>query len=204
MRCGRNANRIINQLLAVTISLGLSGTSKASTGIPWSPELLAWYECGDKLALDKTVSVSAARSALTALSLHSVDPSPEFLKLAASVVAAESGFNSRAVSGVGAYGLMQVTIIGAKEAAIQCRLPYSSGVSDETLVARLMDSRANVKYGTCLLRYYLDQVKGNHTLALVLYNGGYAQLTRLINTGTLTKETQDYVLRVNSYLGRCL
>lgn len=138
------------------------------------------------------------------LGSESVDTSPEFLMFAASVIAAESGFNRFAISPSGAIGLMQVTIIGAKEAAIQCRLPYSSGVNDSVLLARLMDSRANVKYGTCLLRYYLDQVKGNQLLALVLYNGGYGQLTRFVQTGTLTKETVEYVLRVNSYLGRCV
>jgi membrane-bound lytic murein transglycosylase MltF len=172
--------------------------------LPWSPELLSWHECGNKLAIGRAVNPNEVRAAMYLLGTHSVDSSPSFLKLAASVIAAESGFNPSAVSPAGAYGLMQLTTIGAKEAAIQCRLPYARGVSDETLVARLMDNRANVKYGTCLLKYYLDYVDGNRTLALVLYNGGYAQLTRLIQTGTLSKETQEYILRVNSYLGRCL
>lgn len=172
--------------------------------LPWSPELLSWHECGEKLAIGRTIQPEQVKAAMFLLGSESVDTSTSFLKLAASVIAAESGFNHRAVSGAGAYGLMQVTLIGAKEAAIQCRLPYARGVSDETLVARLMDNRANVKHGTCLLKYYLDSVNGNQTLALVLYNGGYAQLTRFINTGTLAKETQEYVLRVNSYLGRCL
>ena len=134
-----------------------------------------------------------------ALGTYSVDTSPQFLMFAATVMAAESGFNRFAVSPSGAIGLMQLTSIGAKEAAIQCRLPFAFG-GDVTM---LFDSRTNVKLGTCLLRYYLDQVKGNKTLALVLYNGGYAQLTRLINTGTLSKETSEYVFRVHSYLGRC-
>lgn len=172
--------------------------------LPWSPELMAWHECGDRLAIGRAVNPNEVRAALFVLGSESVDNSPSFLKLAASVIAAESGFDRNATSGAGAYGLMQLTLIGAKEAAIQCRLPYARGVSDETLVARLMDSRANVKHGTCLLKYYLNQVDGNQTLALVLYNGGYVQLTRFINTGTLTKETQEYVLRVHSYLGRCL
>jgi soluble lytic murein transglycosylase-like protein len=165
---------------------------------------MAWHECGDRLAIGRSVTPDQVKAAMFVLGSESVDTSFPFLKLAASVIAAESGFNPRAVSGAGAYGLMQLTLIGAKEAAIQCRLPYAREVSDETLIARLMDNRANVKHGTCLLKYYLDFVNGNTLLALVLYNGGYAQLTRFINTGTLTKETQEYVLRVNSYLGRCL
>jgi len=164
---------------------------------------MAWHDCGVTLASDKAVNPEQVKAAMYALGTSSVDTSPRFLTFAATVIAAESGFNHRAVSGSGAYGLMQVTLIGAKEAAIQCRLPFARGVEDSVLLARLMDSRANVKYGTCLLKYYLDQVNGDRTLALVLYNGGYVQLTRFLNTGTLSKETTEYVLRVSSYLGRC-
>lgn len=205
MKLRRNGNRITRMLLAITASL-VSVPTQATTnnGAPWSPALLAWSECGDKLAVGKPIDLSQVKATMFLLGTESVDTSPEFLTFATSVIAAESGFNRHAVSPSGAVGLMQITLIGAKEAAIQCRLPYARGVSDETLSARLMDSRANVKYGTCLLKYYLDSVEGNRTLALVLYNGGYGQLTRLINTGTLSKETSEYVLRVNSYLGRCL
>lgn len=207
MRCERNGKKIIALLLGAISLLGVptKAISKESdTGfLPWSPELLSWKECGDKLALGRPIHPNQVKAVMYALGSHSVDTSPEFLVFAASVIAAESGFNRYAVSPSGAFGLMQLTIIGAREAAIQCRLPFAREVDDETIIARLMDSRANVKYGTCLLRYYLDQVKGNQTLALVLYNGGYGQLTRLLNTGTLAKETSEYVLRVNSYLGRC-
>ena len=140
--------------------------------------------------------------ALTALSLYSVDQSFDFLRFATAVIAAESGFNPSAVSPAGATGLFQLTPIGAREAATQCRLPLRGG-DDASIRSILVDRRNNVKYGTCLLKYYLDSVRGNKTLALVLYNGGYQQLTRLAATGTLTKETAEYVFRVHSYLGRC-
>lgn len=162
---------------------------------------MAWHECGTKL-LPKA-DPGLVRGALTALSLYSVDQSFSFLRFATAVIAAESGFNPDAVSPAGATGLFQLTTIGAKEAAAQCSLPLSWGVSELAFMDSLRDSRRNVKYGTCLLRYYLNQVGGNHTLALVLYNGGYQQLTRLSVTGTLSKETSEYVLRVHSYLGRC-
>lgn len=191
-------------LLGLTASIRSLAETGTNGTLPWSLELMAWRECGDKLAVGKPIASGQVKAAMYLLGTESVDTSPDFLIFASSVIAAESGFNRYAISPSGAVGLMQVTIIGAKEAAIQCRLPYARGVDDAVLLARLMDSRANVKYGTCLLRYYLDQVEGNKTLALVLYNGGYGQLTRLINTGTLSKETQEYILRVNSYLGRCL
>lgn len=162
---------------------------------------MAWHECGTKL-LPKA-DAGQVRGALSALSLYSVDQSPDFLRFATAVIAAESGFNSGALSPSGATGLFQLTAIGAREAALQCSLPLSWGVDELEFLNSLRDSRRNVKYGTCLLRYYLNQMNGNHTLALVLYNGGYQQLTRLAATGTLSKETGEYILRVHSYLGRC-
>ena len=202
MKLRRNVNKIIATLLASTASL-VSAPTRAMTnnGAPWSPELLAWHECGSKLL--PSAKPDQVRGALTALSLYSVDQSFSFLRFATAVIAAESGFNADAVSPSGATGLFQLTGIGAREAALQCGLPLSWGVSEPVFMDSLRDSRRNVKYGTCLLRFYLDQVKGNHTLALVLYNGGYQQLTRLSVTGTLSKETAEYVFRVHSYLGRC-
>jgi membrane-bound lytic murein transglycosylase MltF len=168
---------------------------------PWSPELLAWHDCGSKL-LPKA-DPNQVKGAMAALALHSVDQSFDFLRFATAVIAAESGFNANAVSPAGATGLFQLTTIGAREAATQCRLPLHGGDDNQAIRDILSDRRNNVKYGTCLLKYYLDSVHGNKTLALVLYNGGYQQLTRLATTGTLTKETAEYVFRVHSYLGRC-
>ena len=151
---------------------------------------------------------------LHTVAVHSVNSDPEFLRLLAAVAASESSMNRTAVNGgndgnggleTGAVGLMQLTLIGAKEAEHQCPvLRPTLGESNLTLMLRLLDVRDNVKYGSCLLNYYLEFTNGNVLHALVLYNGGYQQLTRLIRTGTLTIETQQYVLRVHSYLGRCL
>lgn len=200
MKPRRKENKIIATLLAVT-GLAISQTSRADS-IPLSPELLAWRTCGDTLTIDRPVDQNQVKAAMYALATYSVDQSFDFLRFATTVIAAESGFNRYALSPSGAVGLMQLTPIGAREAAAQCRLPLHGG-DDVAIRNSLFDSSQNVKYGTCLLKYYLDSVHGNKTLALVLYNGGYGQLTRLLNTGTLSKETSEYVLRVNSYLGRC-
>lgn len=130
---------------------------------------------------------------------------PEFIILAASLAAVESGLNARAVSGSGAVGLMQVTLIGAKEAERQCPafLAPDKGERLLALNTRLLDPDTNVKYGTCLLHYYLREVNHFATLGIILYNGGYKQLTRLADSGTLTKETQDHILRVNQNIRRC-
>lgn len=164
---------------------------------------MAWYSCGQQLAASLPITQVAIDRTLLMLAAHSMDKSPDFLLLATAVMAAESGFNNNAVSPSGAVGLMQVSLIGAREAAKQCGLSRPLGESDLSLALRIRGPAENVKYGTCLLKYYLDQVKGNSLHALVLYNGGYQQLTRLRNTGTLTEETLQYVLRVHSYLGRC-
>lgn len=192
MRCARNVKKVIVVLSALTTCL----VSEVATGksLLWSPVLFSWFECGEKLGND---SLADTRAALFALNDASVDNSFPFLLFATTVIAAESGFNRKAVSSSGAVGLMQLTTVGAEEARQQCNLPH---VTKE----RLLDSKTNIRYGTCLLRHYLNQVDNNQTLALVLYNGGYKQLTRFLKEGSLSKETAEYVLRVNSYLGRCI
>lgn len=184
-------------------SLSQVKAAPAKAGSEWHPAMFSWYGCGLKLAEGKPLTEKQIHFVLETLSHHSVDKSPDFLMFATTVIAAESGFNVAAASPMGARGLMQVTDIGAREAAAQCRLPLLDGEYTSVPAITLHNPRINVKYGTCLLRYYLEQVNGNHLLALILYNGGYVQLTRFINTGTLTKETSEYVLRVQSYIGRC-
>jgi hypothetical protein len=135
---------------------------------------------------------------------HSMNADPDFLQLAVAVAVTESNFDRMNWSRSDAVGLMQMTLIGAQEAERQCPvLRPTLGESTAALKIRLLGLQDNVKYGTCLLDYYLRQSKGNVVHALVLYNGGYQQLTRLTNTATLTPETAQYILRVHSLLGRC-
>lgn len=165
---------------------------------------MKWYQCGQELASTLPLTQKTVDAVLNTVAAHSVTKNPDFLLLTTAIIAAESQFSVGAVSPGGAVGLMQLTLIGAREADKQC--PHFSrplGVSDSALLLKIRGSADNVKYGTCLLRYYLKQVDNNVVHALVLYNGGYQQLTRLRNTGTLTEETLQYVLRVHSYLGRC-
>lgn len=159
-----------------------------------------WLSCGGKLSSNK----ERAGAALFLLGSHSVNKSPDFLLFAATIMAAESDFDAKVISSAGATGLMQVTLIGAREAGKQCHLPYDNDVSDEALMERLLDPKANIKYGTCLLNHYMNQVRRNQVLSLILYNGGGKQLTRFLTTGSLHKETAEYVLRTQSYYGRCI
>jgi soluble lytic murein transglycosylase-like protein len=90
--------------------------------------------------------------------------------LVAAVVAAESGFNARARSPRGAYGLMQVMPETWRE--------FASPQACATEVARLTDPpcmddpAANLETGIRYLRRLIDRFKGNLPYALAAYNAG--------------------------------
>ncbi len=90
--------------------------------------------------------------------------------LVAAMVAAESGFDARARSSRGAYGLMQVM------PATWWELAAGPGCAPE--VARLTDPpcmddpEANLRAGTAYLRRLVDRFNGNLPLAIAAYNAG--------------------------------
>jgi soluble lytic murein transglycosylase-like protein len=90
--------------------------------------------------------------------------------LIAAVVATESGFNPRARSRRGAYGLMQVMpatwrgLAGAPACAPEVARLTSPPCMD--------DPAANLNAGTAYLRRLLDRFKGNLPYALAAYNAG--------------------------------
>lgn len=160
---------------------------------------LRWQECAGDLARAAGRSPLEIEKLLTAMTAGTVSLNPDFMTLVVAVIAAESNLVPHARSATSdATGLMQVTGIGAQEAENQC--PF---LIRQHRIRMLHEPATNVAYGTCLLRYYLNQVNNNTFLALVLYNGGYRQLTRLETNATLTTETREYVLRVHHYLKRC-
>lgn len=167
-------------------------------------ELLRWVDCATTIATSTPISDGELSRLIRVVVDESPNKDPDFLKLVFAVAVVESKLNRFAVSPTGAVGLMQLSLIGAQEAEQQCPvLRPTLGESSKALQLRLLGVRDNVKYGTCLLDYYLKQAGGNTMNALVLYNGGYQQLTRLVSSATLTNETQQYILRVHSLLGRC-
>ncbi|WP_299201586.1 lytic transglycosylase domain-containing protein [uncultured Amphritea sp.] len=78
------------------------------------------------------------------------------------VIHTESRFNRFAVSVVGAQGLMQVMPFWKKEI----------GRSDDNLT----NIQTNLRYGSTILKYYLQRSKGNMTEALARYNGSYGKV----------------------------
>ncbi|SIT36783.1 Soluble lytic murein transglycosylase [Paraburkholderia piptadeniae] len=98
-------------------------------------------------------ALTIAQAVLTEANRYSMSP-----VLLLSVMAVESGFDPRAVSTLGARGLMQV-------------LPaaHPRAVAD---VRQLDDPAINVRIGSSILRGYLDESGGDIDAALLRYSGG--------------------------------
>jgi len=125
--------------------------------------------------------------------------------LVLALIRQESAFNPRAVSRVGARGMMQLMPATAKRVARATGQSYSRD--------RLLDDpRYNVRLGTAYLDTMMAKYDGAPALALAAYNAGPARVNRWIRqfgdprTGDVTlvdwieaipfEETRNYVQRV--------
>lgn len=96
-----------------------------------------------------------------------------------SVIRAESGFNTRAISPKGARGLMQLMPDTAS----------SLGISDS------FDAKANVEGGTQYLRWLLDRYHYDLAKALAAYNAGPHRVEQYHGVPPYS-ETRAYVARI--------
>lgn len=106
------------------------------------------------------------------------------------VIRVESGGDPRAVSPVGAMGLMQV--MPSTWAALTAR----HGLGRDPF-----DTRANILAGTAYLREMLDRY-GNVAAMLAAYNAGLGRYDEYLSTGRpLPAETRAYVAKLAPILG---
>lgn len=111
-------------------------------------------------------------------------------ELVSSLINAESGFQSDAVSGAGAVGLMQVLPSTASEIARKC------GAKDFDL----LNPKTNIEFGCCYLRYLLDFYDGDVVYALCSYNAGLNNVKYWDFDGDIEKipieQTKNYVKKI--------
>jgi soluble lytic murein transglycosylase-like protein len=103
--------------------------------------------------------------------------------LVKAVIKAESNFNHRAVSPVGARGLMQ--LMPATAASLQVKDSFHP--------------ETNIDGGVRYLRYLMNLFNGNLPLVLAAYNAGENAVMRHNNRIPPYPETQTYVKRVLNY-----
>jgi hypothetical protein len=111
---------------------------------------------------------------------HQLDPS-----LIRSIIAAESGFNPKAVSPKGARGLMQLMPATAERLG----------------VTNSLDPEQNIRGGVRHFRALMDTFDNNLDLSLAAYNAGENLVQRLGRVPRI-KETRDYVEAVTSLYGK--
>lgn len=109
---------------------------------------------------------------------YRVDPA-----LVKAVIKAESNFNHRAVSPVGATGLMQ--LMPSTAATLQVRDSFHP--------------ENNIDGGVRYLRYLMNLFDGNLPLVLAAYNAGENSVIRYNNRIPPYPETQTYVKRVLNF-----
>jgi Transglycosylase SLT domain len=121
-----------------------------------------------------TPSVDLNQVVTSASATYHLDPD-----LVNSVIHAESGFNSRAVSRKGAVGLMQL-------------MPGTAG---KLGVTNPLDPEANVTGGTRYLRQLLEQYNFDLVKALAAYNAGPLRVQQYGGVPPY-RETRAYVARI--------
>lgn len=181
--------------------LVLSSSSASSPGVLSSivtPSSSSdrWKQCAIRL-LEKSGKIGPAHAELPDLyKKFSVDKTDEFMYYLVAVIYTESRFNKRAVSPAAAHGLMQMTVDAAEVSQRVCNLRPLLNMES------LWESSTNIRYGSCYLKQMLTEAEGDWDRALILYNGGYRQLTRYDNGDSIASETANYVVQINRLLKR--
>ncbi|MBR1749694.1 MAG: lytic transglycosylase domain-containing protein [Ruminococcus sp.] len=111
---------------------------------------------------------------------YNVDPAVVY-----SVIKTESGFDEKAVSNVGARGLMQLM-----EDAYNW-VKYRLGDEGEEDFAQMFDPEKNIEYGTYYLSYLLDKYGGSVEIAAAAYHCGMGTVDNWLENGTIDENNFD-------------
>ncbi len=141
------------------------------------PKLIAFFEVSPNYKQVKHLLREAARQ-------HGID-----YELLQALIAAESGFDARAVSPKGAVGLMQIMPATAQRYGV-------AGDARTPVEQKLADPRTNIRVGARYLRDLLTLFPGQPELALAAYNAGEGAVQRAGNRIPPYRETQNYVRTV--------
>jgi soluble lytic murein transglycosylase-like protein len=109
---------------------------------------------------------------------YNIDPA-----LVRAVIKAESNFNHKAVSPVGAQGLMQLMPATASQLQVE----------------DAFHPEQNIEGGVRYLSYLLKIYRGNLTLALAAYNAGEGAVSKYHNQVPPYRETKNYVKKVLNF-----
>lgn len=141
-----------------------------------------------RLALRRTSLSEAQRRTLAETIVREAHAQGLAPHLVAAVIEVESAGHHRAVSHVGALGLMQILPATGRELAAKHGVPWSG---PETL----FDPQINVKLGVAYLRELTNRY-GDVSLALAAYNWGPAVIDQRLRDGdALPSEYIDSVMR---------
>jgi soluble lytic murein transglycosylase-like protein len=146
--------------------------------VPVAPsKLMAFFEGSPSLSLVRQHMRDASTD-------HNID-----FELLQALIAAESGFNTTAVSPKGAIGLMQIMPATARRYGVD-------GDRKMAIERKLVDPKINIKTGTRYLRDLINMFPGQLELAIAAYNAGEGAVQRAGNQIPNYKETQAYVKTV--------
>ncbi len=152
--------------------------ARIAPGVPMAPsKLMIFFEGSPVFKLVRQHMRDASSD-------HNID-----FELLQALIAAESGFDSTAVSPKGAIGLMQIMPATARRYGID-------GDRKMAIERKLVDPKTNIKTGTRYLRDLINMFPGRLELAIAAYNAGEGAVQRAGNQIPNYKETQAYVKTV--------
>ena len=153
------------------------GNLPAATGGRSQTKLLAFFDVSPGYKAVKHLMKDASVQ-------HGID-----YELLQALIAAESGFNTHAVSPKGAVGLMQLMPPTAER--------YGVKADKKTpLAQKLTDPKTNIRAGSSYLRDLIKMFPGQLELAVAAYNAGEGAVQRAGNKVPNYPETKNYVKTV--------